>query len=115
MDCAKIQADLLTNESFKEQIQNNDAEAIAKLRGVVVELGIGLFFFASDSTVREYGTWKAESGKKGANPYAVLSGLGELMIELRKDVGYDKTGLNGVDYLKMFITDWDETKFKVAT
>lgn len=115
MDFAKMQTDILTNDSFKEQIQNNDPEAMAQLRGLIVELGIGLFFFASDSTVREYGTWKAESAKKGADPYAVLSGLGKLMIALRKDVGYDKTELDGADYLKMFITDWDETKFKVAT
>lgn len=115
IDFAKMQTNILTNDSFKEQIRNNDAEAIAQLRGLVVELGIGLFFFASDSTVREYGIWKSESAKEQADPLAVLSGLGQLMVALRKDVGYDKTELNGSDYLKMFITDWDETKFNVAT
>jgi hypothetical protein len=115
IDFAKLQTNILTNDSFKEQIQNNDPEAIAQLRGLVVELGIGLFFFASDSTVREYGVWKAESAKEKADPFAVLSGLGQLMVALRKDVGYDKTELNGGDYLKMFITDWDETKSKVET
>lgn len=115
IDFAKMQTSILTNDSFKEQIQNNDPDAIAQLRGLVVELGIGLFFFASDSTVREYGTWKTESANKGADPYALLSGLGKLMVALRKDVGYDKTELNGGDYLKMFITNWDETKSKIAT
>jgi hypothetical protein len=115
IDFAKMQTNILTNESFKQQIRNNDPEAIAQLRGLVVELGIGLFFFASDSTVREYGTWKTESAKQGADPYAVLSGLGKLMVALRKDVGYDETELKGGDYLKMFITDWEEMKPQVAT
>ncbi|NOY40863.1 MAG: hypothetical protein GXP26_03365 [Planctomycetes bacterium] len=115
MDFAKIQTDILTNDDFKAKIQNNDAEVLAKLRELVVELGIGLFFFASDSTVREYGTWKTETAKEGADPFAVLSGLGKLMVALRKDVGYDNTELDGGDYLKMFITDWDETKSRIAT
>jgi hypothetical protein len=115
IDFAKMQTSILTNDAFKEQINKNDPEAMAQLRQLVVELGIGLFFFASDSTVREYGAWKSETAKQGADPYAVLAGLGRLMVALRKDVGYDKTELNGGDYLKMFITDWDETKFKIAT
>lgn len=106
IDFAKIQTNILTNEDFKTKIQNNDPNAIAKLRELVVELGIGLFFFASDSTVREYGTWKTETVKEGADPFTVISGLGKLMVALRKDVGYENTELEGGDYLKMFITDW---------
>lgn len=112
VDFAKIQTNILTNDEFKSKIQNNDPEAVAKLRELIVELGIGLFFFASDSTIREYGTWKTETAKMdGANPITVLSGLGNLMVALRKDVGYENTELAGSDYLKLFITDWDDRKF----
>ncbi|MBN1909636.1 MAG: hypothetical protein JW818_07855 [Pirellulales bacterium] len=115
MDFAKLQADILTNEAFKARIQKNDPKAVAQLREVVVELGIGLFFFASDSTVREYGTWKTETAQEGVDPIVVLSGLGALMVALRKDVGYEDTELRGSDYLKMFITDWDDVESKIAT
>lgn len=115
IDFAKLQTDILTNEEFKKQIQDNDPKAIAKLRELAVELGIGLFFFASDTTVREYGKWKVETAKKGVPPLAVISQLGTLMVTLRKDVGYDHTELNADDYLRMFITDWDDVKSQVAT
>jgi len=115
IDFAKIQTDILTNENFKTKIQKNDPKAVSKLRELVVELGIGLFFFASDSTIREYGTWKTETAKEDADPYNVLSGLGRLMIALRKDVGYENTELDSADYLKLFITDWDDTIAKIKT
>jgi hypothetical protein len=105
---AKIQTDILTNEEFKKKIADNDADTIEKLRELVVELGIGLFFFASDTTVREYGKWKRETAIEGINPFVVVSQLGELMVALRKDVGYAETELDRDDYLRMFITDWDE-------
>lgn len=115
IDFAKLQTDILTNEDFKAKIEEEDSEAVSRLRELVVELGIGLFFFASDSTVREYGKWKVETAKEGADPYSVLNSLGQLMVSLRKDVGYEDTDLNPRDYLKMFITDWDEIESKVAT
>ena len=116
IDFAKIQTDILTNEDFKSKIQKEDPEAVAKLRQLAVELGIGLFFFASDSTVREYGQWKNESSKPGVDPFKPLDGMGNLMVALRRDVGYDNTSLVADDYLRMFITDWDDIqKQKNAT
>lgn len=114
IDFAKIQTDILTNDDFKEKINNEDPDAVAKLRELVVELGIGLFFFASDSTVREYVNWKTESAIPGKNPYEVLTSLGDLMVSLRQDVGYDNTDLSCHDYLKMFITDWEEIQAKYS-
>lgn len=108
IDFAKIQTDILTNEEFKSQIQKEDPDAVAKLRQLAVELGIGLFFFASDSTIREYGRWKYETSKQGADPLKVLGNMGNLMVALRKDVGYNETSLVADDYLRMFITDWDD-------
>ena len=67
-----------------------------------------MFFFASDSTVREYGRWKYETSKQGADPLKVLENMGNLMVVLRKDVGYDDTSLTADDYLRMFIADWDD-------
>ena len=34
--------------------------------------------------------------------------MGNLMVVLRKDVGYDDTSLTADDYLRMFIADWDD-------
>jgi len=115
IDFAKIQTDILCNEEFNLQIENEDPQAVAKLRQLAVELGIGLFFFASDSTVREYGRWRHEPSKPGPDPFKVLEGMGNLMVALRKDVGYDQTSLAADDYLGMFITDWDDTKKQRAT
>ena len=114
IDFAKLQTDILTNDELKAKIQDDDPEAVAKLRELVVELGIGLFFFASDETVRQYGDWKVETAKGVAEPLAVLSQLGRLMVALRKDVGYDDTELTAHDYLKMFITDWDNIENQIA-
>ncbi len=108
IDFAKILTDILTNEEFKSQIKKESPDAIAKLRTLAVELGIGLFFFASDSTVREYGRWKYETSRQGADKFKVLENMGTLMVALRKDVGYDDTSLVADDYLRMFITDWDD-------
>ena len=110
IDFAKIQTDILTNEDFRTKIKNEDLDALNTLRELVVDLGIGLFFFASDSTVREYGKWKTESAQEGVDPFFILSGLGNLMVALRKDVGYEDTELEGNDYLKLFITDWKDIK-----
>ncbi len=77
---------------------------------IAIELGIGLFFFASDETVKRYGKWKRDSGEEGADPMQMLYGLGELMLALRRDVGYHDTTLTSDDYLRMFITDWDRIR-----
>lgn len=99
IDFAKIQTEILTDAKFKKKIEANDPKAISTLREQVVELGIGLFFFASDATIRMYADWKVASAKKGADPIQILSSLGDLMLELRKDVGYEDTYLSGADYL----------------
>lgn len=109
-DFAKLQQDILTNEDFKRRIAKKDPKAVAWLRELVVELGIGLFFFASDETVKRYGSWKLESAVEGADPMKMLGGLGELMVALRRDVGYNDTVLTGDDYLRMFVTDWDKIR-----
>ena len=109
-DFAKLQQDILTNEDFKRRIAKKDPKAVARLRELVVELGIGLFFFASDETVKRYGSWKLESAVEGADPMKMLGGLGELMVALRRDVGYNDTVLTGDDYLRMFVTDWDKIR-----
>ena len=110
IDFAKLQQDILSNEEFKKKVALKDSAALARLRELVIELGIGLFFFASDETVRKYGTWKRESSRESADPMKLLSDLGDLMLALRKDVGYSETSLTGDDYLRMFVTDWDDVR-----
>ena len=111
---AKLITDLLTNDDFKKKIEDGDKEAMNKLRESAVNLGIGLFFFASDDAVREYGDWKRLTAKEGTNPFELLSLLGRLMVRLRKDVGYEDTSLNAHDYLKMFITDYESIKDRIS-
>lgn len=110
IDFAKLQQEILTNDEFKEKVTANDPNATARLRELAVELGIGLFFFASDETVRAYGRWKRKTAVEGANPIDVLVGVGDLMVALRQDIGYTDTTLSGDDYLRMFVTDWDDVK-----
>lgn len=72
----------------------------------LLDLGTGLFFFASDETVRGFSDWKARSMAGELEGIELIRQMGQLMVSLRKDVGYLETTLTEDDFLRSFVTDW---------
>lgn len=101
----------LVDLNNKEGIANALAEIKSfDYRQTTFELAL----FGSDNVVRAYNAllqygYKAEAGEnteqRGAD-YMRL--LGRLLLEIRKDVGNKKTGLNEIDMLRWLIRDIDK-------
>lgn len=69
--------------------------------------------FGSDNVVNAYNDYfqylyKDDSEK---NPIVMLNALGKVILEIRKDLGNDKTVLKEFDMLRFMITDIDKLKF----
>ena len=108
IEFGKLQHKMLMDKEFLERVKNDDPQAASEIQADVLHLGIGLFFFASDEAVRDYGSWKIRSAQGELEGADLLRDLGRLMVVLRKDLGYSDTALSEDDYLRMFITDWDQ-------
>ncbi|MED3982203.1 hypothetical protein [Priestia megaterium] len=75
----------------------------------MLNLGTKLFFFASDNTVKKFVEWrKYNLSIEGTNfdPKQIIILLAELIVEIRKDVGYEDTICNKHDFLHIMLTDW---------
>ncbi|MCE8027691.1 hypothetical protein HOP54_03180 [Halomonas daqingensis] len=101
-----LQRKVLTDKDFLAKVKSQNTKAINELNSQVMELGTGLFFFASDEAVRDYGEWKTKSSRGELDGIELLRTLGKLMVVLRRDLGYVDTALTEDDFLKLFITDW---------
>ena len=69
-----------------------------------------LMLFGSDSAVDAYNEffqflYQNESDMK---PHEMLNSLGKVILEIRKDLGNDKTALREYDMLRFVITDIDQ-------
>jgi len=106
IEFANVQRELLTDKELLKKIESGDFEAAQKMQNHILKLATGLFFFASDETVRNYGQWKTRSITKDIEGVELLREYGELMVALRKDLGQSNTELTADDYLRLFITDW---------
>lgn len=72
-----------------------------------------LMLFGSDNVVNAYNDYfqylyKDESEK---NPIEMLNSLGKVILEIRKDLGNNKTVLKEFDMLRFMITDIDKLKY----
>jgi hypothetical protein len=71
-----------------------------------------LMLFGSDNVVNAYNDffqylYRNDSEKK---PIEMLKALGKIILEIRKDLGNDKTALKEYDMLRFMITDIDKLK-----
>jgi hypothetical protein len=75
-------------------------------------LGVKTFFFASDSTIEKYLQWKGQSSTNPSDEDAIrsLQLYGELMVSIRKDLGYEDTSCTSDDFLRIIINDWMQFK-----
>lgn len=103
----KLQQRLLTDVAFQTELKSGNRKAVDELQKAALELATGLFLFASDETVRQYRDWKIGSASGKLSGKEMLLEIGNLMVALRKDLGYQQTELKAADYLRLFITDWD--------
>lgn len=75
----------------------------------MLELGTKLFFFASDETVKKFVEWRIygqNADDPNFNPMGLIEKLAELMVLIRKDLGYRDTICDTDDFLHIILTDW---------
>ena len=58
---------------------------------------------------REYGQ---SIGEGASGPVQIMELFGEMVLRVRRDVGYPDTECTPDDFLRMFIIGWDEMKQK---
>ena len=104
-----------------------DAEYIAQLEKntkiqkefnkKMMDLGTKLFFFASDETVKKYVEWRRfglETEVKKEDQHKVIILLAELMVLIRKDLGYKDTLCTKDDFLHIMLKDWEKHEGKYS-
>jgi hypothetical protein len=101
-----LQREFLTDKALLKKLESGDNKVVQKIKKEMLDLATGLFFFASDKTVRKYGDWKMGTIKGELTGIDLLRNFGELMVALRKDLGQTDTKLTGDDFLRLFLTDW---------
>jgi hypothetical protein len=71
-----------------------------------------LMLFGSDSVVNSYNDYFQYLYQKGdkVDSYEMLNALGKVVLEIRKDLGNNKTALKEFDMLRFMITDIDKLK-----
>lgn len=91
-------AKLGTNQKIKKEYNQT-----------MLTLATKLFFFASDDTVKKFVEWRKyhlTTDEAAVNPLRVITLLAELIVEIRKDVGYKETSCTKDDFLHIMLTDW---------
>jgi hypothetical protein len=109
--------EILTDKEKLAKILRTPKEATV-WRKNMYNLGVSLFFFASDWTIKQYIEWREQSTQTDPNnsePKKILRLYGELMVSIRKDLGYEDTSCNADDFLRIILNDWEEYKVKVPS
>ena len=109
--------DFLFKYIYDKKFQEELNKEPSKLQIEMANIGSRLFYFASDETVKKYVEWK-KFGWEMANKETVDSKesgkniviFAELVVLMRKDLGYKKTECTRDDFLSIFVTDWDKHK-----
>jgi hypothetical protein len=92
----------------QQAIQKNQNEK-DKFNKNMLDLGVKLFFFASDSTVKKYIEWRfcaIKPQNESPDPMNLMRIYGDLILEIRKDLGYRDTKCDHNDFLNIMLTDW---------
>lgn len=107
--------DVLFKYMFDKEYQEELNKNPDKLKVIMANIGSRLFYFASDETVKKYIEWKKfgwanteSDDKKEAAKIIVI--FADLVVLMRKDLGYKKTECNRDDFLSIFVSDWDKHK-----
>ncbi|MBN1469451.1 MAG: hypothetical protein JXM74_01720 [Fusobacteriaceae bacterium] len=109
----KTMVDFLTyfsNYFFDKDLQNKiqkNPKELMKFNLEFAKFGNHLMLFAGDETIKRYSDFR-ELGKTEGNEKLYLKYYSQLVLSLRKDIGYSHSELNEVDFLSLWITDKKE-------
>lgn len=106
--------DFLFNYMFDKEFQKDLDKKPSKFSIKMANIGSRLFYFASDETVKKYVEWKKfgwemiNNASVDKNKSIII--FADLVVLMRKDLGYKKTECTRDDFLSIFVTDWDKHK-----
>lgn len=87
----------------QDKVAKNPKE-LMKFNQEFAKFGNHLMLFAGDDTIKKYSYFR-ELGKTEGNEKLYLRYYSELVLSLRKDIGYTNTEINEIDFLSLWITD----------
>ena len=76
------------------------------------EFNKNLYLYAPDDVLIKYKNWIYDNRNhdKTSNSKRMLSGVCEIIIAIRKDMGYEKTKVKNDDIFKHLLDDYDNAK-----
>ncbi|MRX52360.1 hypothetical protein GJU41_00120 [Bacillus idriensis] len=98
----------LTDRDYVRRLGTNQATQ-KEHNKKMLDLGTKLFFFASDETVKKFVEWRKYSLTVDSPNYEskqVIILLAEIMVLIRRDLGYSETECTKDDFLHIMLKDW---------
>jgi hypothetical protein len=99
---------LMSDKKTQEQIRTDENKR-RELGNKLTDLGVKLFFFASDRTVKKFVDWRLYLSKHqgiSADAFQFIRMYAEFIVELRRDLGYGETTCGSDDFLNIILADW---------
>lgn len=111
--------DFMFKFMYDKRYQKKMKDDPNKLNITMADISSKLFYFASDETLKKYVEWrqfglkmqKETNGLK--EPHRIVILFAELIVLMRKDLGYKNTKCNENDFLNIILTDWEEVRKKL--
>ncbi|MFE4812810.1 hypothetical protein ACFQ9Y_16975 [Peribacillus simplex] len=100
----------LTDKDYVRKV-GTDRKLQKEYNRKMLDLGTKLFFFASDETVKKFVDFRKYSlsvGTPGYESMQVIIILAELIVLIRRDLGYSNTECTKDDFLHIMLTDWNK-------
>lgn len=99
--------DLMKQSKASKQGYNQSAKE-AEFEEHFIETTRQLLMWASDGVVSKYYAFRASAQAAPAMPPILLGSLGELLLEIRRDLGHNNRGVSANELLSFFITDAEQ-------
>jgi hypothetical protein len=100
----------LLDKQYVEKL-GRDPKTQKEYNKTMLDLGTKLFFYASDETVKKFVEWRKyglTADTVNYEPKQIIILLAELIVLIRKDVGYSNTQCTKDDFLHIMLKDWDK-------
>lgn len=99
----------IMNKEYMSQI--NKPHIQKEIQQIMMKTVTKFFFFASDETVKKFVEWRRLSlQNEGQHGFKIVYIVAELIVLMRKDLGYKDTECDEDDVLYLILTDWSEEK-----
>jgi hypothetical protein len=99
---------LMSDKKTQEQIRTDENKR-REIGNKLTDLGVKLFFFASDRTVKKFIDLRLYLLKHpgvSAESFLFIRMYAEFVVELRRDLGYGETICDSDDFLNIILVDW---------